>query len=135
MVYWHDGTGAATAGKHMSDVCSGRGQVKGSWRRGCWGRFEEDGGGLTLLGPGPPKTEGDEGHDDEDEGPEDNNHYEVGEVAGPRHAIFGVSRTVNWDVRWDGLIGTSWKDTVERCMRRAPFFPGPFSASGMPPHL
>lgn len=107
MVYWQDGTGEGTAGKHMSDVCSERGQTTGNWTGGGFlgavgGRL---GGELTLLGPGPPKTEGDEGHNDEDEGPEDNDDYEVGEVAGPRHAVLGGSRTVIWDLRRDGLIG------------------------------
>lgn len=48
-------------------------------------RLEDDRLALTLLGPRPPKAEGDEGYDDEDEGPEDNHNYEVREVAGPMH--------------------------------------------------
>lgn len=137
MVYWHDGTGEATAGKHMSEVCSGRGGTTGSrmgahlWRTE-GGLGERGVGGLTLLGPGPPQTEGDEGHNDEDEGPEDNNNDEVGEVAGPRHAIFGVSRAIIRDLRWNRLVGTSWqrKDaltpphsfTRQRKRRGAPTF-------------
>lgn len=115
MVYWHDGTGEGTAGKHMSEVCSERGGTTGSWMTARLWRCEEglglgEGEGeLTLLGPGPPQTEGNEGHNDEDEGPEDNNNDEVGEVAGPRHAIFGASWAIIRDLRWNGLVGTSWQ--------------------------
>lgn len=124
MVYWHDGTGEATAGKHMSEVCSGRGQATGSWMPAHLWRSEGGlgEGELTLLGPGPPQTEGDEGHNDEDEGPEDNDNDEVGEVAGPRHAIFGVYCAIIRDLRWNGLVGTSWQDAAERRVNPARFF-------------
>lgn len=90
MVYWHDDTGEATVGKHMSDVCSETGQIKGNLIILMAGeRLEEDRLALTLLGPRPPKAEGDEGYDDEDEGPKDNHNYEVGEVAGPMHDTGG----------------------------------------------
>lgn len=83
MVYWHDDTGAATAGKHKSDACSEittkreLHRCRGKYFNG-WKRYEELRGALTLFGPSPPKAEGDEGNNDEDEGSQDNTNYEVG---------------------------------------------------------
>ncbi|TNN88842.1 hypothetical protein EYF80_000720 [Liparis tanakae] len=109
MVYWQEDTGATTAGKHMSAICS-----ESTKRRlhGCRGKNinackEVPGGALTLLGPRPPKAEGDEGDNDEDEGSQDNTDYEVGEVAGPRHESAGLSRPVVRGLRWKRPLGPS----------------------------
>lgn len=59
---------------------------------------------LTLLGPCPPKAEGDEGYDDEDEGPEDNHNYEVREVAGPMHDSSGGLWFAIWGFWWNGRL-------------------------------
>lgn len=116
MVYWHDDTGAATAGKHKSDVCSEISTVRDLHR--CrdqsfeWlQRLEELWAALTLFGPIPPKAEGDEGDNDEDEGSQDNTNYEVGEVTRPRHKS-RVSLPVIWGLWWNGsrMIRTSWGD-------------------------
>lgn len=45
----------------------------------------EDGHSLTLLRPGPPQAEGDEGNDDEDDGAQDDPDDQVGQVAGAGH--------------------------------------------------
>lgn len=115
MVYWHDDTGAATAGKHKSDVCSEISRKRELHR--CWSEYfndcrEEVWGALTLFGPGSPKAEGDEGDDDEYEGSQDNTNYEVGEVAGPRHQSSGVSPHVVWGLYWIRplVVRTSWGD-------------------------
>jgi len=71
---------------------------------------------LTLLGPGPPQAEGDEGHDDEDQGAQDHAHDEVGQVAGPRHRPPGVLRPVDRNLRRDGaqVVRASWERERER---------------------
>lgn len=65
---------------------------------------------LTLLGPCPPQAEGDEGHNDEDEGAQDAND-QVGHVARPGHQHVGVTRPVVRGLRRDGqmVTGTSWR--------------------------
>lgn len=96
MVYWHEDAGAAAAGKHRSAVCSETEQKRGGENQAdveantSTTAKREPRGALTLLGPGPPKAEGDEGDDDEDEGSQDDANYEVGEVAGPRHQSAGA---------------------------------------------
>lgn len=45
----------------------------------------EEGHSLTLLRPGSPQAEGDEGNNDEDDGAQDNPDNQVGQVAGARH--------------------------------------------------
>lgn len=73
-------------------------------------RLEDDRFALTLLGPRPPKAEGDEGYDDEDEGPEDNYNYEVGEVTRPMHDSSGDLYFAIRDFRWNGpeVMKASW---------------------------
>lgn len=48
-------------------------------------RGAEEGHSLTLLRPGPPQAEGDEGNDDEDDGAQDNTNNQVGQITGASH--------------------------------------------------
>lgn len=48
-------------------------------------RGAEEGHSLTLLRPGPPQAEGDEGNDDEDDGAQDNTNDQVGQITGASH--------------------------------------------------
>lgn len=74
--------------------------------------LEELWGALTLFGPSPPKAEGDESDNDEDEGSQDDTNYKIGEVARPRYKSAGVSQPVVWGLWWNWplVIRTSWGD-------------------------
>lgn len=70
MVYWQEDTGAAMAGKHKSDICSGMRRIRKlhRCRDKSFEQLEEPcevlWAALTLFGPFPPKAKGDEDPND-----------------------------------------------------------------------
>lgn len=75
---------------------------------------------LTLLRPGPPQAEGDEGDDDENDGAQDDPDNQIGQVAGASHhgpsahrPLYGFRRGWLW---W----GQSWGWQSIRLARRLP---------------
>lgn len=80
----------------------------------------EKGHSLTLLRPGPPQAEGDEGDDDEDDRAQDDPDNQVGQVTGARHHGPGAHRPLHgfrrWRLRWSQSRG--WEST--RLTRRLP---------------
>ena len=73
----------------------------------------EEGHSLTLLRPGPPQAEGDEGNDDEDDRAQNDPNDQVGQVAGAGHhgprAHWPLHGFRGWWLRWGQSWG--WKST------------------------